>query len=300
MSEHPHPPSSEPGQGASGDPHGTPSGAASHGSSAYGASSDSGTWVASGQTPPYPQADHGQQGPYAQGAYTQSGHGQQPAYSQPAYGQPAYGQAPAPRPSGLAVTSLILGIVALVLGFLPFIGLISVFLGLAAVIIGIIALRRLQPRGLAIAGIVTGALGIVTAILITTVLSVLTARVAEEAAPALSSLASSLEAEASAVSAAASGEHDVEIIASVSSGVAAVDYTVGDATSVEMISDEEQTLMETVEGAEDVDVTVSPDPDEAEAPTGVVYACEILIDGRSVSSDSGTDGADCQGDALTR
>lgn len=70
-----------------------------------------------------------------------------------------------PAPRGMSVASLVLGIVSVLLviifvattgGFLPLIG--AALLAGSAVIIGIIALVKRQPKAMAIAGLVTGAL----------------------------------------------------------------------------------------------------------------------------------------------
>jgi hypothetical protein len=81
----------------------------------------------------------------------------QPYGAQPAYGQPAYAQQPAGPAQGLAVTSMVLGLVGLLgsfigLGFLP---------ALAGVITGHFAQRR-QPwaRGFWITGLITGYIGL--------------------------------------------------------------------------------------------------------------------------------------------
>ena len=123
---------------------------------------------------PYPSA-YGESGrtPYASGqpAYGQAAYGQPaPPYGQPspyaqpgspnAYGQPAYYGAPA-APKSLSIASMCCGIAALVgFGFflLP---------QLAAVILGHLALRR-EPagRGMAIAGLVMGYVGIAVTILV--------------------------------------------------------------------------------------------------------------------------------------
>lgn len=63
--------------------------------------------------------------------------------------------------NGLAVAALVLGIVALVLCFVPLVGAIS---GILAIVFGAIA-RKSHRRGQAIAGIVTGSIGIVLGIL---------------------------------------------------------------------------------------------------------------------------------------
>ena len=120
-----------------------------------------------------PQQSYGQQ---ADGAQSQPPYGQQPygvpaQYGQPggpfnAYGQPAYYGVP-PEPKGLSIASLCCGIAA-------FIGL-GVFLlpQLAAVILGHLALRR-EPsgKGMAIAGLVLGYVGIALTILVIVIIAV--------------------------------------------------------------------------------------------------------------------------------
>ncbi len=73
--------------------------------------------------------------------------------------------------SGLAVTALVLGIIALVTSWTVIGGVV---LGLAALIFGIVALRKVKARtgtgkGMAIAGIVTGVLGAAIAVVIVAV-----------------------------------------------------------------------------------------------------------------------------------
>lgn len=116
-------------------------------------------------TDPYgTPAQYGQQ-PYTQQPYGQQPYSTAPQYGQPgtpfnAYGQPAYYGVP-PEPKGLSIASLCCGIAAFVgLGFflLP---------QLAAVILGHMALKR-EPagKGMAIAGLVMGYVGIALAILV--------------------------------------------------------------------------------------------------------------------------------------
>ena len=78
----------------------------------------------------------------------------------PVYGYPGY---PRPLPAGMATTAMVLGIVALVLCWT---GVGGILLGLLAVVFGIIAVLRARRgeaggQGRAIAGLVTGALGLV-------------------------------------------------------------------------------------------------------------------------------------------
>ena len=72
----------------------------------------------------------------------------------------------APQPSnGLAITSLVLGIVGLLLAFMPFIGMISWLLAPAGLITGILGMNKPTGRGLAIGGVVTSAIALVICIL---------------------------------------------------------------------------------------------------------------------------------------
>lgn len=90
---------------------------------------------------------------------------QQPSgYGQPA---PVYGAPHGPQKNGLGIASLVLGILALLTGFF----LIGGLLGLIAIVLGIIALGRVKRgeadnRGMALAGIITGALGLLLTILV--------------------------------------------------------------------------------------------------------------------------------------
>jgi hypothetical protein len=74
--------------------------------------------------------------------------------------------APAPRQgNGFGITALILGICAFVLGMIPFVGFASWFLGLLAVIFGGIGLtRKFRPKRSSIAGLVIGAISIITSL----------------------------------------------------------------------------------------------------------------------------------------
>ncbi len=82
----------------------------------------------------------------------------------PGAGYPAYAPAPS-APKGLAITALILGIVAVVgamiFGWIPFVGgVITVVVGIAALILGILAMQKRQPKGLALTGLILGGAGV--------------------------------------------------------------------------------------------------------------------------------------------
>ncbi len=94
---------------------------------------------------------------------------QPPQYQQPAYQQPGY--APVP-PKGLSITSLVLGIAGLVLGWFTFgiAGLASI----GAVITGHLAVRREpQAKGFWLTGLITGYVGIASALIVIIVVVVI-------------------------------------------------------------------------------------------------------------------------------
>lgn len=118
-----------------------------------------------------PADAYGTPAQYGQQSYGQQPYGAVPQYGQPgtpfnAYGQPAYYGVP-PEPKGLSIASLCCGIATFVgLGFflLP---------QLAAVILGHMALRR-EPsgKGMAIAGLVMGYVGIALTVLVIVLIAV--------------------------------------------------------------------------------------------------------------------------------
>ena len=83
---------------------------------------------------------------------------QQPAYQQPPYGQPGYTYQAAPSPHGASIASLICGVCGLLFGWIPIVGIIGLGAAIAAIVTGIIGLQHPNGRGLAIAGIICGAL----------------------------------------------------------------------------------------------------------------------------------------------
>lgn len=115
--------------------------------------------------PPYGQPPYGQpaygQPPYGQPAYGQPQYGQPPVqspYGQPQYGQPPYGApygyaapvnpyGPPKTSNGLAVTALVLGIIALVFSWVPFFDGLVIVPAIVFAIIGINASKRLAGVG---------------------------------------------------------------------------------------------------------------------------------------------------------
>ena len=66
--------------------------------------------------------------------------------------------------NGLAIASMIVGIVAFLSGWLPFWGLLA---GAAAVVLGILALKKPTGKGFSITGIITGGLAVLSSLVAT-------------------------------------------------------------------------------------------------------------------------------------
>lgn len=78
---------------------------------------------------------------------------------------------------GLAIASLVLGILAIINSFIPIINFIAYILGIIALILGIIAIVKNAGRGMAIAGVVLAGVALILA----TVINAGTASVVNEA-----------------------------------------------------------------------------------------------------------------------
>lgn len=72
--------------------------------------------------------------------------------------------APSGSTNGLAIAALIVGIVAAVSGWAPIWG---VLVGVAAIVLGALALKKATGKGMAIAGIITGAVGTLWSLIVT-------------------------------------------------------------------------------------------------------------------------------------
>lgn len=96
-----------------------------------------------------------------------------PGYGPASYGQAApggWGATPQAAPSnGLAIGALVLGIGSLLFAFIPFVGFASVPFAIGAVVLGVIGLGKSreigQGKGLAIGGLVTGAVALAVSVL---------------------------------------------------------------------------------------------------------------------------------------
>lgn len=78
---------------------------------------------------------------------------------------PPQQQQHAPSSKGLGIAAMVVGIVAIVLSFIPVIAGVSFILGPIAVVLGTIAFVKRRGRGQGIAGVITGALAVLIAII---------------------------------------------------------------------------------------------------------------------------------------
>jgi len=122
-----------------------------------------------GQQPPYGQPTYPQQQPY--GPYGQPGYGQQPGYGYPAYGPYGYQQ----PTNGKAAAALYTGIAALVLTFCCGGGV----LGILPIVLGVKARSEIRRGGgqqggdgMALAGIILGAVAVVLSLVVIAVIVV--------------------------------------------------------------------------------------------------------------------------------
>ena len=76
--------------------------------------------------------------------------------------------APQPQPTnGMAIASLVLGIVSIMFVWIPIVGLLGTLMAIIGLVLGILALRHPTGRGLAIGGLVcAGVSMLVTAVYI--------------------------------------------------------------------------------------------------------------------------------------
>jgi hypothetical protein len=126
-----------------------------------------------GQPPQYGQPAYGQQPPYGQPAYGQPGYGQ-PAYGQPPYGQ-GYGYGYPQRSNGKATAALWTGLAAIALSFCCGLGLV----GVVPIVLGVKARAEIRASGgvqegdgMALTGIITGAVAVLLSLAVIVVLVV--------------------------------------------------------------------------------------------------------------------------------
>ena len=155
------------------DPPGHPSGEQSGDQPSYGQPTygSAPTPPSSSEPPRYPDPQPYGQPPSDQQQYGQQQYGQQAGWSQPTAAQygtdirqteagyaQMYGQKPR---TGMSISALVLGILAFILAWFPIGSYIAVILSILALVFGIVGLRRKAGKGMAITGIVLGAISLV-------------------------------------------------------------------------------------------------------------------------------------------
>lgn len=176
------------------------------------------------------------------------------------YAQPAPA-APAPsKGSGFGTAALVLGILAIVFSIIPIAGFVAFLLGPLAIIFGAIGLtRKFSKKGTSAAGLILGVLSVIVAIIVTAIIG----------------------AAAQSVSDSVNKEHKIEYVVTVT-GPAHVSYWTDGGTSNEDITANWKKDV-TAKGFNLSSLTVTGDH---KSPTNVT--CEILVDGKSVSKNTGS------------
>jgi uncharacterized membrane protein len=78
--------------------------------------------------------------------------------------------------NGMAIASLVLGIVSVLIVWIPVVGMLGTVMALVGLVLGILSLRKLEGRGLAIGGIVCAGVSLViTALYLMAFLAVIAA-----------------------------------------------------------------------------------------------------------------------------
>ena len=203
---------------------------------------------------------------------------QQPPAPQPPYGG---GQVPPQKTgNGFGVAALVLGIIAIVLAFIPVIGVVAFVLGGLALILGIVGVtRKGRPRGMSIAGLVLGLVSLIVAGIVTA----LTAAVVDAVDQSVQELDSDLNS-----------MHSVEYRATVDSGEAEASFGTTNGMSNEDFTGSWSTDAE-LSGFDAASLTVTGD---LMSGAEQELTCEISVDGKVVSEQSGTDMISCSASTM--
>lgn len=186
---------------------------------------------------------------------------------------PAPGPAPIKQGNGFGITALILGIIAIIFSFIPLVGMVSFFVGGLAVIFAIIGLtRKNRTKGMSIAGLILGVAGIVIAGIMTAVTA---------------AFVSSVDTEMN--------KETTIVYKATSENEASATYGAINGTSNEDFKGKwEKTT--TVTGWDAASLIVSNN----DFSSSQKVTCEIIVDGKSVSKQSGDDTVSCSGDTFSK
>ncbi|MHC6175418.1 DUF308 domain-containing protein [Glutamicibacter sp. X7] len=177
-------------------------------------------------------------------------------------------QAPVKQGNGLGVAALVLGIIAVVFAFIPLVGMVAFALGGLALILGIIgAVKKNRPRGTAIAGVILGLASIIIAGVVTA-----------GTMAAVDAIDKELNKE-SVITYKATSDGEAEATFGETSGTSNETFT-GEWTTDTKVTgwDAASLIVQNTDYSSDKKVT-----------------CEILVDGESVTKQSGTNMVTCSG-----
>lgn len=190
-----------------------------------------------------------------------------------------YTPVPPRRGNGCGVAALVIGVVAAVLSFIPIVNIGGIVLGVAAVALGIVGLvLKGRSKGTSIAGLILGVAAIVVAAIVLAVTAT--------AVDAVDDAVKKVDEESNA-------KHSVEYIVSVDRGTASVDYGASDGTSNKDFTGT-WTKKQEMTGWDAASLLVTGDVETKKQK----LTCQIKIDGKSVSEQSGTDSVHCTGDTF--
>lgn len=179
--------------------------------------------------------------------------------------------APVKQGNGLGVAALVVGIVAAVFSVIPLVGMVAFFLGPVAIILAIIGLtRKMRPKGTSVAGLILGIASIVIAAVMTAgTVAAIDAVDKEINKEVTITYKATSENEASSMFGGIDGTSNEKFTGTWTKEVKAKGF---DAASL-VVSNEDFSSSQKV-------------------------TCEILIDGKSVSKQSGEDMVNCSGSTI--
>ncbi|MDR2930675.1 MAG: hypothetical protein LBV06_07225 [Propionibacteriaceae bacterium] len=177
---------------------------------------------------------------------------------------------PAKAGSGLAIAGLVLGVLAILGSFIPLLNIGAIILGVLAAVLGLIALLTHRPKGLSLAALLLGVIAIVISVVV-------------------------LNAAAQAADNALNKPMIVEYIATSSAGEAKASWGTS-GTSNESFTGN-WTKSETGKGS-DLAATLTVTGDLR--TDGQTLTCEIKIDGKSVTTQTGEDFITCSASMISK
>ena len=247
----------------------------------YGSTPSYGSTPPAGPTPPAAYGTPGQAPQYgATPPYgTDPSYGAVPPGSVPPGAVPPYGAMPGGAPyvpppatsttNGMAIGALICGILSLPVSFIPFVNIMAIILGLVAIVLGFLARRKATGKGLAMGGIIAGAVGVLISIIVIVVTVVALGSVAQQAGQIGETLNAPVQVDMSATAADGTAQLSYGAVASLTDDSFSGSWS----------------KSETLQGSDvGVMVTVTADPSASSSDV----SCEIKVNGQVSDSQTGS------------